>query len=576
MKVSDFVASFLVRRGVTHVYYLIGGMITHLVDSMYAKGAPRVTVVHHEQAAAFAAEGAARMTGVPGVAMATSGPGAVNLLTGVGSCYFDSIPAVFITGQVNRSEMRASRPIRQLGFQETEIVAMARPVCKAAWLANEPRDVPAILTRAFDLAVEGRPGPVLIDMPMDVQRADIEPLEFPPSINRGGPPSMDCGAIVRDLLRAKAPLVLAGGGIRSARCADAFRALVERLRVPVVHSLQGVDLLPYSHPCRVGLIGTYGNRWANRALALSDFLLVLGSRLDIRQTGADTDSFRQSKVIHHVDVDVAEINNRVAGCHPHVADLALFMEEMLRAAPTDFFAERAEWLQNIATMRKRWPDSAELRGMSGINPNEAMHVLSKVMQQAAAYVVDVGNHQMWAAQSLELLEGQRFLTSAGMGSMGFALPAALGVASVSGRAAVVVVAGDGGFQCNIQELQTMVRNQLNLKIVVVDNASLGMVRQFQESYFASRLEGTLWGYSAPDFVKVAEAYGVPARMVDQDEGVASAFEWLAGAEGPALLRLVIPTEANAYPKVAFGRPIAEMEPNDGSMETGVYADGSRR
>jgi len=335
---------------------------------------------------------------------------------------------------------------------------------------------------------------------------------------------------------------------------------VPKLGLPVVHSLQGVDLLPYSHPQRVGMIGTYGNRWANMALGKADFLLVLGSRLDVRQTGADTGSFLSGKTIHHVDVEAGEINNRLSGCQVHVAGLAEFMRAMTAALANGPLPARPEWSGEIASLRARWPDTAELSNVPGINPNKAMHALSQSLQKAAAYAVDVGNHQMWAAQSLELSANQRFLTSAGMGSMGFALPAAIGAACVCGDAPVVVVAGDGGFQCNIQELQTIVRNRLNIKIVVFDNASLGMVRQFQESYFESRLEGTQWDYSAPDFARVAGAYGIEARTVDDESGVVTAFDWMAGQPGPVLVRVVIPPETNAYPKIAFGRPITEMEP----------------
>ncbi|MBV9294311.1 MAG: thiamine pyrophosphate-binding protein, partial [Acidobacteriaceae bacterium] len=282
MKVSDYIIRVLHAQGISHVFELSGGMITHLLDSVNRLGLVEAVSVRHEQAAAFAADAFGRLTGVPGVAMATSGPGATNLLTGIGSCYFDSSPAVFITGQVNLDEQKGDRGIRQLGFQETDIVSMAQPITKAAFSVRAPEEVPGILRHAFSLATEGRPGPVLVDIPMGIQRAEIAlsgNLEFS-SCRQTRDFSAEAEDLHRALARAERPLILAGGGIRAAGAQQLFRALLERWRIPVVNSLMGVDLLPHSHPCRVGMIGSYGNRWANLALSRSDLLIVLGSRLD--------------------------------------------------------------------------------------------------------------------------------------------------------------------------------------------------------------------------------------------------------------------------------------------------------
>ncbi len=264
----------------------------------------------------------------------------------------------------------------------------------------------------------------------------------------------------------------------------------------MVNSLLAVDALPFGHPLRVGLIGTYGNRWANLALGRADFLLVLGSRLDIRQTGSDIAAFQAGRTIYHVDVDAGEINNRVGGCRAIVCHLREFIGQVLEACEGMRQADRSEWLAEIAALRAAWPDTNELAGSAGINPNRLMHQVSRAASGAAAFVADVGQHQMWAAQSLELGQEQLFLTSGGMGSMGFALPAAVGAALARPGQPIVVIAGDGGFQCSIQELQTVVRNGLPLKMVVINNGCLGMVRQFQQSYFHERYESTLWGYSA--------------------------------------------------------------------------------
>lgn len=578
MKVSDYIALFLEEQSVPCVYEMSGGMITHLLDSIHHRPNVRIVSVHHEQTAAFAAEAAGRLTGIPGVAMATSGPGATNLITGIGSCFFDSTPAVFITGQVNRNEQRGEKAIRQLGFQETDIVSVVKPVTKAAWSVNDPEEVPAMLRRAFQVATEGRPGPVLLDIPMDVQRADIQ-VESNQSVaaqnghaaigvyKNGALPKEDSTAmqaylanLKNALQKVKRPLILAGGGIRSARVTDLFRSLVEQLQIPVVHSLMAVDILPFDNPLRAGFLGSYGNRWTNLAIGRSDFLLVLGSRLDVRQTGAQTEAFKGEREVFHVDVEPGEMNNRVTGCHTMQAHLREFFEVALHFEKWDA-NDYSAWLDEIHALREQWPDTGELPDTPGINPNAILHQISGAENEAAAYCVDVGQHQMWAAQSLELGPDQRFLTSGGMGSMGFGLPAAVGAATVSQGKPVVMIAGDGSFQTNIQELETIARNRLPVKLIIINNQCHGMVRQFQESYFDARYQSTLWGYSAPDFERVAQAYNIAARTVSEPDDVQSAVEWLwSDPTAPMLLQVMVDTYANAYPKIAFGHAMTEMEP----------------
>jgi acetolactate synthase-1/2/3 large subunit len=398
---------------------------------------------------------------------------------------------------------------------------------------------------------------------MDVQRAEID-AKIPVKVSGSGAEECDSQEIdemLTDLRISKRPLILAGGGIRSARVANLFIKFVDQVKVPVVNSLMAVDVLPYDHHLRVGLIGTYGNRWANLAIGRADFLLVLGSRLDIRQTGSDTDAFKGNRKIYHVDCEVGEINNRVKGCSAILAHLRPFLSEALKSSAGNTFSERIEWLDEIAELRRLWPDTKELDSTHGINPNKFLHQLSQASGQATAFTIDVGQHQMWAAQSLELNRTQRFLTTGGMGAMGFALPAAVGVAMVNPDEPVVMIAGDGGFQINIQELQTIVCNHLPVKMIILNNRCYGMVRQFQQSYFDERYQSTLWGYSAPDFVQVAQAYGIAGQTVKSPVEVLPALEgmWL-DPKAPFILQVMIDTFTNVYPKNAFGRPITEMEP----------------
>ncbi len=562
MKASDYIATLLEKKGIKFVFELSGGMITHILDSLNQKTSIEIISMHHEQSAAFAAEGFARITGIPGVALATSGPGATNLLTGIGSCYFDSVPCIFITGQVNRHELKLKRNIRQLGFQETDIVSMAKPITKASFQINDPNELPKILELAFEISMNGRPGPVLIDIPMDVQRSIIKiDSKFINSNFISFIEKEKFSCLIQDIINAKKPLILAGRGIRAGNALSQFHKFAKLTQVPVVTTLLGLDVISFDDARRVGFIGSYGNRWANIALGNCDLLIVLGARLDIRQTGADT-SFFEKRKIYHVDCEKDEINNRIKGCIPIISDLKYFFEEFNKIVDRKEFETKSDWINYIEHEKLKWPDINEVNAI-GINPNIFMHFLSKNSKNVAAYIADVGSHQMWAAQSLEIRLNQHFLTSGGMGAMGFSLPASIGACLAVNKSPVIVIIGDGCMQINIQELQTITRNKLPIKIIVINNQSLGMIRQFQDSYFESRYQSTFWGYSAPDFEKIAIAYNISAKTINNQDEVLDAINWLwepMNEQEPQLLQVMINHQTNTYPKLAFGRPITEMEP----------------
>jgi acetolactate synthase-1/2/3 large subunit len=562
LKASDYIAKTLEKKGIKFVFELSGGMITHILDSLNQQTEIQIISMHHEQSAAFAAEGFARMTGIPGIALATSGPGATNLLTGIGSCYFDSVPCIFITGQVNRHEMKLERNIRQLGFQETDIVSMAKPITKACFQITDPNELPYKLELAFEISTSGRPGPVLIDIPMDVQRSNIEITPLKNKIKE----LIDFKTsliydLINDINISMKPLILCGRGIRASNSITLFKNFATTTKIPIVSSLLGLDVISYEDSQRVGFIGSYGNRWSNIALGNCDLLIVLGSRLDIRQTGADTNHF-QNRKIYHIDCEKGEINNRIIGCVPIISDLKYFFEKFNNIACDHEFEIKSDWIKFIEKEKLKWPDTKEVVAI-GINPNVFMHLISSNSKKAAAYLADVGSHQMWAAQSLEIGINQQFLTSGGMGAMGFSLPASIGACLAVNKSPVIVLIGDGCMQLNIQELQTISRNKLPIKIIVFNNESLGMIRQFQDSYFESRYQSTSWGYSAPDFEKVAIAYGIQAKTINNENEVLSAINWLWESKNefqPQLLQVMINPQTNTYPKLAFGRPITEMEP----------------
>lgn len=566
MKVSDYIAKYLEAKGIELVFELSGGMITHLLDSLRETKIDIISM-HHEQSAAFAADACGRITGKPGVAMATSGPGATNLLTGIASCFFDSSPAIFITGQVNRNEQKKGKKIRQLGFQETDIVSMAKFITKKSYRISDPFEIPLVLDEAFDLSMKGRPGPVLIDIPMDVQRAEI-PAYRKKNIRQSPIAEkikMDYSQKIKLMSNAinssHRPLLLIGRGISAGFAKEQLYDFLELTKIPVVMSLLALDVLSYDDKQRIGFIGSYGNRWANTALGECDLLIVMGSRLDIRQTGANTEFFKNRKIFH-VDCEAAEINNRIKGCIPIVADVKVFLNAYIKMCKSEQYSLNSVWLDYISTLRKKWPDINEV-STSGINPNLFIHRLSKKSVDASCYSVDVGAHQMWAAQSIEINPGQRFLTSAGMGAMGFALPAAIGACLIKHRQPVIVIIGDGCMQINIQELQTIIRNKLPIKIIVINNQNLGMIRQFQESYFESRFQSTWWGYSAPDFEKVGTAYGIQSKTISKESQIKGALQWLwskTNINKPLLLQVMIEPTVNTYPKIAFGKPLTDMEP----------------
>lgn len=565
MKVSDYIALQLESKGVKFIFELSGGMITHLLDSINQKTSIEIVTMHHEQSAAFASDAVGRVLGIPGIALATSGPGATNLLTGIGSCFFDSVPAVFITGQVNRHEQKGDRKIRQLGFQETDIVSMSKHITKASFKIEHPDDVPKMLELAFQISINDRPGPVLLDIPMDIQRANIQDdlLIANDSIEDANGKFID-DEIVNlsiELKKSTKPLLLVGRGLKAAFVENDFYTFLSLTELPVVCSLLALDALEYNHPNRIGFIGSYGNRWSNIALGECDLLIVLGSRLDIRQTGADTKIFANKKIFH-IDCEIEEINNRIKGCIPICCNIKHFLNRFNVINQKEKASKKTDWFEYLNGLKNKWPDINELK-VEGINPNIFFHILSQNSDLSKAYLADVGSHQMWAAQSIEINRGQLFLTSAGMGAMGFALPASIGACFALNKKPVVALIGDGCMQINIQELQTIFRNQLPVKIIIMNNQNLGMIRQFQDSYFESRYQSTWWGYSAPDFEKIGMAYGIKSKTINNQDEVLDAIRWLwcdENLDKPMLLQVFIHPLTNAYPKIAFGKPITEMEP----------------
>ncbi len=564
MKLSDFIVEFLEQKGVTSVFELCGGSIIHLLDSLHKRKKIRIVSMHHEQAAAVAAEGFARCKGSIGVAMATSGPGATNMITGIASCFFDSIPCVFITGQVNTYEFKFDKPVRQIGFQETDIVSIVKPIVKYAQLVTEPEKIKYYLEKAFYLAQVGRPGPVLLDIPMDVQRADIIPGRLEPfrrpAVERS---RYSINAKIQEFLKALSlssrPVVLAGGGVRLSGAQEDLKIFIERTGIPVVTSLMGVDAFPHDSRFFYGMLGTYGNRYANLTVANSDLILALGTRLDTRQTGTNPKTFARGAKIIHVDIDKNELNNKIKADLTIKSDIKVFLEALNKSLKKFDKTRLIEWQSRISGYKRSYPTFLPPK-TTHINPNFFINKLSEFIPDNTIICADIGQNQIWAAQSILLKKNMRFLTQGGMGAMGSALPMAVGASFAYPDRIIVAICGDGGFQLNSQELQTVYHHGLPVKIIIINNSCYGMVRQFQKQYFNSVFQSTVIGYSCPDFRKLALAYKIKTLKITTNSGISKACKWLFKDTKPALLEVKIPRHIQVLPKLSVGRPIEDQDP----------------
>lgn len=565
MKASDALAKFLASHNVHTCFELVGGMITHLLDSFAESKQFNIISMHHEQSAAFAAEGVARHTKgkIIAVAMGTSGPGATNLMTGIGSCWFDSVPCLFITGQVNTRELKGDRAIRQQGFQELDIVEVSRSLTKYAARVDQAEHLLPELHKALSTALSGRQGPVLLDIPNDIQRADIPDalvekwLNTPLNISIGPEFSnSDLFQLEKLCNEAKRPLICIGGGARWADSMNEWVKAADDRGIPYVTTLMGHEQV-VARKNYFNMIGSYGNREANWAIQNCDLLIVVGARLDVRQTGADVDDFARNARIIQIDIDPSQLNNRVQADVNICATAESFFKAFHPGSVT-FSQLSNTWLSELIEKRDRAQTNEYIDWV--ISPSEIIKKLNThLANQSVDYVCDVGNHQMWAAQSLRLGPNQAVHYSGGMGAMGFALPTALGVA-IQSKSKVIVITGDGSLQINIQELDTLNRLGLDLTIIVMNNSVLGMVKNFQDMYFDGRDQSTKKGYSSPSFTKIATAYGIEAHRATNAEETNHLLKMIPSHKGPLLIEIMMDGATECRPRLAFGSKLDEQFP----------------
>ena len=541
----------LMAEGVDTLFGICGGAVIHLFHAL-PEYPLHFVLMRHEQAAAHAADGYARATGKVGVCIATSGPGATNLVTGIATAAMDSSPLVAITGQV------ATPFVGKDAFQETDITGITLPITKHNYLVTNVEELAMTVKEAFHIARTGRPGPVLVDIPKDVQAAETEYVH-PDSVDLPGYKPTYSGNIrqIRQaaslINQAQRPLILAGRGINLAGAHQELRTLVEKGNIPVATTLLGKSCIPESHKLCLGMVGMHGEAFVNRATQDADLLVAIGMRFSDRVTGT-VDTFAPKAQIVHIDLDPAEIGKNVPVDLPIVGDARLVLAELV---PLVEPAEHAEWLAAIGEWRQ---DSARHdilnQQFEELLPQYVVRQIYEATEGQALMVSDVGQNQMWEAQYYCHNRLNSLYTSGGLGTMGFALPAAIGAKTGRPDDLVWVVAGDGGFQMNIQELATVAQEKLPLKIAILNNGYLGMVRQWQELFFGRRYSGTpLLG---PDFAKMAEAYSIKGLTVAEKDAVRPAIEEAMAHEGPVIIDFHTAQEENVYPMVPAGGSISEM------------------
>lgn len=549
---ADALCDALVAQDVDVIFGYPGGAVIPLYDvlSRYDDRIRHV-LVRHEQWAVHAAEGFARSTGRVGVCLATSGPGATNLVTGLADALLDSVPVVAITGQVGLAM------IGKDAFQEVDIIGVTLPITKHSYLVEDVADLPRIVAEAFHIASTGRPGPVLIDIPKSVLIAPTKPA--PPLVvdlasyrptQRGNPNQLK--QVARLLAAAQRPLVMAGHGIAIGGATGEFREFVERAGVPVAFTLHGLGALPASHPLSLGLMGMHGHVHVNRAIDCCDLLINVGARFDDRATGR-VDAFAPNATVVHIDIDPAEIGKNVPTAVPVVGDAKLVLAALLELVREQ---RRPEWLAEIEAWRVPPPSAGMDAGAGAISPFALLAALRDATAGEAIFTADVGQHQMWAAQHLATEAPERWISSGGLGTMGFGLPAAIGAQLGNPDREVWAIVGDGGVQMSLPELATVAQERLPIKLAILNNGYLGMVRQWQDLFHNRNYSQT--PISAPDFVKLAEAYGIVGLRASQPGDVAEVIARARAIDGPVVIEFAINPEENVYPMVPPGGANSQM------------------
>lgn len=549
MKGARILIESLKKAGVEVIFGYPGGQVLPIFDEIYDMDI-KFILTRHEQGAAHAADGYARATGKVGVCIATSGPGATNLTTGIANAYMDSIAMVAVTGQVK------SFLIGNDAFQEADVTGITRPITKHNYLVKDVKDLSRIVAEAFYVASTGRPGPVLIDIPSDIQLADAE-FSWPEIVDIrsykptyfGHPGQIKKAAKL--IAEAKRPVIYAGGGVITSAAHLELRKLAERIKTPLTWTLMGIGGFPGTHELSLGMLGMHGTVYANHAIMESDLIIAVGARFDDRVTGR-LDLFAPDAKIIHIDIDPASISKNVKADVPIVGDAKNILGELLEQIKK--VPDTAEWLKQVENWKKKYP--LKYKDGEKIKPQYVVEQVYEATKGGAIITTEVGQNQMWAAQWYKYDQPRTFISSGGLGTMGFGFPAAMGAKIGCPDKTVIDIAGDGSIQMNIQELGTCIANKINVKVFILNNGYLGMVRQWQELFYKRRYSQVC--ISSPDFVKLAESYGAVGIRVTKKEEVRAAIEKALKIDNTVFIDFHVEPEENVYPMVPAGEAINKI------------------
>jgi acetolactate synthase I/II/III large subunit len=551
---ADLLIDLLINEGVDTLFGYPGGAVLPIYDAIYrARGTIKHVLFRHEQGSIHAAEGYARITGKPGVVIATSGPGATNLVTGITDAMMDSLPLVIFTGQVARGVIGTD------AFQEADVMAITTPITKHNYQVQDIADLPRIVKEAFHIASTGRPGPVLIDVPKDISAGELFEIPAEGVIHLPGyqpttkPNPLQIKKLADAIAKSKKPVILAGAGILHGKASAELTAFAEKHKIPVVTTLLGLGTFPANNPLSLGMGGMHGTYAANMALYESDLLINIGARFDDRLTG-NLKHFAPTAKVAHIDIDPAEIGKNVPTNIPIVSDSKEALVELINE--TTKSPENEEWLETLTKYKEEFPLWYK-HDPNGMSPQWLIEAIHKVTNGDAVVTTDVGQHQMWAAQYYNFEKPHRWVTSGGLGTMGFGFPAAIGAQMASPDSTVVAIVGDAGFQMTLQELSIIYEQNLPVKIIIVNNGALGMVRQWQELLHGNRISESIL-QTQPDFVKLAEAYHIRGLKIESQEELITKLPEIFAYDGPVLMDCRVLQQEKVFPMIAPGKGLHEM------------------
>lgn len=577
MLLAEYLLKYLKKKKIRHIFLLTGGAVAFLIDKISKVKKLKGIPVVHEQSAAMMADAYSRVGPNISAAIATTGPGATNLITGIACSWFDSVPSLFITGQVRRDELtdfQNKAHVRQTGFQETDIVSIARPITKFAYQLRNANEIKFVMEKAIFVAQSGRPGPVLIDVPMDLQKTKINEKKLKKFLlkknsNKKKNIYKDINRLKILLVKSKKPAFLIGGGIRISRAFKELNFFLNKFKIPIITTWSGFDSIAYNNPFYAGTIGVYGSRAANLTAQNSDLLICLGSRLDTRVVGSNSKDFARNAKIVLIDIDNAELTSKSEKGfrihHKINSDLKTFFLQFHKIYPRKIKLNLNRfWIETISRWKRNYPNIKKEYYLQKkyVNPYVFFSSLSNHLKSKDTIIASTGAHITWAIQSFKIKNGQRFFSAQGHSPMGYALPASIGASFALNKRRVICIDGDGSFQLNIQELQTIKEHKLPIKIFLINNCGYGIIRQFQELYLGSRFIGSSAekGVTNPDFKKIIRGYGINYNKIKKNSEINSVLKNVLKSKKSEFIEIFVDPAQKIFPKLEYGRKLEDLSP----------------